>query len=65
MRGCFRSLSSCVFRSFRAVEKQADRFTRFVGPVFVAVAALLISFCAFTFFEASLLFFLLLFSSSG
>ncbi|GAA5821311.1 hypothetical protein JCM11251_004563 [Rhodosporidiobolus azoricus] len=51
MKGCFRSLSSCVFRSFRAVEKQADRFTRFVGPVFVAVAAILISACAFTFFE--------------
>ncbi|GAA6038892.1 hypothetical protein JCM8097_000559 [Rhodosporidiobolus ruineniae] len=49
---CWRAVTSCVYRSFRAVERRADRFTRFVGPVFVAVAVVLISICAFTFFEA-------------
>ncbi|GAA5884656.1 hypothetical protein JCM6882_005336 [Rhodosporidiobolus microsporus] len=51
MKGCFRVVSNCVFRSFRAAEKQADRFTRFVGPVFVATAVLLIGACAFAFFD--------------
>ncbi|GAA5967294.1 hypothetical protein JCM11641_000504 [Rhodosporidiobolus odoratus] len=51
LRG-FRVVSNAVYRSFRAVERQADRFTRFVGPVFVAVAVVLISSCAFAFFEA-------------
>ncbi|GAA5948917.1 hypothetical protein JCM21900_003472 [Sporobolomyces salmonicolor] len=46
-RGCWR----CVTRSFRAVEKQADRATRFVGPLFVAIAVVCIAACAFAFFE--------------
>ncbi|GAA6002221.1 hypothetical protein JCM10207_003133 [Rhodosporidiobolus poonsookiae] len=52
MPRCFSAVSKAVFRAFRAVEKQADRFTRFVGPIFVGLAVVLISCCASTFFEA-------------
>ncbi|BGP14596.1 hypothetical protein JCM10213_001944 [Rhodosporidiobolus nylandii] len=52
MPSCFRRIANGVYRTFRAVERQADRVTRFVGPVFVFVAVCLISACAFTFFEA-------------
>jgi hypothetical protein len=50
-RSCFRALTTCVYRSFRAVERQADKVTRFVGPIFLGVAVVLISISAFTFFE--------------
>ncbi|GAA6013565.1 hypothetical protein JCM8202_000735 [Rhodotorula sphaerocarpa] len=48
----------CVNRGFlrfeRIVSRRLDRATRALGPVFVAVAVVLIATCAFAFFEANL-----------
>ncbi|GAA5934877.1 DHHC family palmitoyltransferase [Sporobolomyces koalae] len=49
-----RLLSACskvVYRSFRRFEKSFDRVNRVVGPLFVAIALVAISGCAFAFFD--------------
>ncbi|GAA6058780.1 hypothetical protein JCM10212_001896 [Sporobolomyces blumeae] len=51
MTRCLSTCSRCVFRAFRRFEKSFDRITRFVGPVFVSIAVIAISGCAYAFFE--------------
>lgn len=46
-----RACSAVVFRSFKRFERFADRITGAAGPVFVALASILILGCAVTFFE--------------
>lgn len=45
------SCTKIVYRSFRRFERSFDRINRFVGPVFVSIAVLAISGCAFAFFN--------------
>ncbi|BGP38635.1 hypothetical protein JCM10450v2_002585 [Rhodotorula kratochvilovae] len=56
MLGCLNGASRRVNRGFRAFERfvsrRVDRATRVLQPVFLGLALLLISLCAFTFFEA-------------